>query len=216
MAGGVARLAVDVDRGGPGTAQRRRTPRGTRGADLAMPHRHLAAVGHVDALAAMIHLHLMRFGGERGAKQQPGSGDEAHEHSPSAVPRAILPGGPIDICRPAHAATASRQAETYHYIGVTGPARYAWRMSRFLAPAALFAACLATPVAATGLSPAEARMKATIAADAARNEALLERLVLQNSGTLNLPGVARVGEMMRAELAPLGFDVRWVDMKDTG
>jgi glutamate carboxypeptidase len=89
-------------------------------------------------------------------------------------------------------------------------------MSRFLAPAALFAACLATPVAATGLSPAEARMKATIAADAARNEALLERLVLQNSGTLNLPGVARVGEMMRAELAPLGFEVRWVDMKDTG
>lgn len=89
-------------------------------------------------------------------------------------------------------------------------------MSRFLAPAALLAACLATPGVAAGLSPAEARMKAAIAADATRNEALLERLVLQNSGTLNLPGVAKVGEMMRAELAPLGFDVRWVDMKDTG
>ncbi len=49
-----------------------------------------------------------------------------------------------------------------------------------------------------------------------RSIALLERLVNQNSGTLNLAGVAAVGEMVRAELEPLGFTVRWIDMRETG
>ena len=66
------------------------------------------------------------------------------------------------------------------------------------------------------LTPAEARMQATVAAEAPRSEALLERLVEQNSGSLNLDGVTKVGDMMRAELAPLGFAVRWVDMRATG
>lgn len=61
-----------------------------------------------------------------------------------------------------------------------------------------------------------ARMKSTIDAEQERNIALLERLVLQNSGSLNLAGVTKVGEMMRAELAPLGFAVRWIDMRETG
>ena len=43
--------------------------------------------------------------------------------------------------------------------------------------------------------------------------ALLEKLVNQNSGTLNLAGVKTVGEMMRAELEPLGFKVEWLDMQ---
>ena len=38
----------------------------------------------------------------------------------------------------------------------------------------------------------------------------------RNSGTLNLEGVRAVGAMVRAELEPLGFDVRWVDMAATG
>lgn len=59
-------------------------------------------------------------------------------------------------------------------------------------------------------------MQAAVAAEAPRSEALLERLVEQNSGSLNLDGVTKVGAMMRAELAPLGFDVRWVDMRATG
>ncbi len=59
-------------------------------------------------------------------------------------------------------------------------------------------------------------MKATIDAEAPRHEALLEKLVRQNSGSLNLAGVKAVGEMMRAELAPLGFTVEWVDMAETG
>jgi glutamate carboxypeptidase len=76
-------------------------------------------------------------------------------------------------------------------------------------------ALLATPAAAQ-LSPAERTMQATVAAEAPRHEALLERLVLQNSGTLNLMGVRRVGDAVRAELEPLGFQVRWVDMAATG
>jgi len=50
-------------------------------------------------------------------------------------------------------------------------------------------------------TPAEKNMAATVAAEASRQEALLERLVNINSGSLNLPGVTKVGEMMRAELA---------------
>ena len=41
--------------------------------------------------------------------------------------------------------------------------------------------------------------------------ALLERVVNINSGTLNLPGVQRVGEIFRTELDGLGFRTRWVD-----
>ena len=52
--------------------------------------------------------------------------------------------------------------------------------------------------------------------EADRHVALLERLVNRNSGSLNLAGVAAVGEMMRAELEPLGFEVRWIDMRETG
>lgn len=55
-------------------------------------------------------------------------------------------------------------------------------------------------------------MVATIDAGAERDLVLLQRLVDQNSGTRNFAGVQAVSEMMRAELEPLGFKVRWVDM----
>lgn len=79
----------------------------------------------------------------------------------------------------------------------------------------LLALLLATPAAAK-LSPAETRMQAAVAADAPAMEALLEKLVRQNSGTLNLAGVRKVGDMVRGELEPLGFQVRWIDMAETG
>lgn len=60
-----------------------------------------------------------------------------------------------------------------------------------------------------------ARLAAAATADAGYDAALLQRLVDQNSGTLNLPGVRAAGEIMRAELEPLGFRVRWVDMAAT-
>ena len=79
----------------------------------------------------------------------------------------------------------------------------------------LLALALATPAMAK-LTPAETRMQAAVTADAPRMEALLEQLVRQNSGTLNLEGVRRVGDMVRAELEPLGFQVRWIDMAESG
>ncbi len=84
---------------------------------------------------------------------------------------------------------------------------------RILACLALF--LLAAPAAAQ-LSPAERRMNEIVAAEADRHVGLLERLVNQNSGTLNRAGVTAVGQMMREQLEPLGFTVRWVDMAETG
>jgi glutamate carboxypeptidase len=80
---------------------------------------------------------------------------------------------------------------------------------------ALLGAALALAIsvpAAAKLSKAEAKMAATVDAEYERSVALLERLVNQNSGTLNFEGVRKVAEMMRAELEPLGFKVEWQDM----
>ena len=87
--------------------------------------------------------------------------------------------------------------------------------SRTLACGLLFALSV---VPCLGASPSadEQRLRASIEADQPHAIALLERLVNQNSGTLNLPGVTAVGEMVCAELEPLGFDVQWIDMRATG
>jgi len=85
------------------------------------------------------------------------------------------------------------------------------RLSLALAALALVPA----PVSAK-LSPAEGRMIKTVDAEQARTLAMLEKWVDQNSGSLNLEGVTRVGEMLRAELEPLGFKVQWIDMRPTG
>ncbi|WP_286711314.1 MULTISPECIES: M20/M25/M40 family metallo-hydrolase [unclassified Sphingomonas] len=70
----------------------------------------------------------------------------------------------------------------------------------------------AAPAAAQGLSKPEKAIDRTVDAEFERSVALLARLVDQNSGTLNLQGVAKIGEMMRAELEPLGFVVSWKPM----
>jgi glutamate carboxypeptidase len=66
------------------------------------------------------------------------------------------------------------------------------------------------------LTPAERTMVQTVHSEQARNVSLLQKLVDQNSGTLNLDGVEEVGRLVRAELEPLGFEVRWLDMRETG
>ena len=82
---------------------------------------------------------------------------------------------------------------------------------------AFLALLIALPAAAAAqLTPAERRMAQTVEQESERSIALLERLVNQNSGTLNLEGVATVGRMVREELEPLGFEVNWVDMAETG
>ena len=82
----------------------------------------------------------------------------------------------------------------------------------------LLAIALATlPAPAhAGLSGPERRMIQTVERERERTIELLERLVNQNSGSLNLPGVEAVGKMMRAELEPLGFETRWIPMAETG
>lgn len=89
-------------------------------------------------------------------------------------------------------------------------------MLRFAAAALLLAPLAAPLPAAAATTPTENRMKAVIEQEAPRHEALLEKLVRQNSGSLNSAGVKAVGEMMRAELEPLGFKVDWIDMAQTG
>ena len=66
--------------------------------------------------------------------------------------------------------------------------------------------------ASAQLSKAEAKMAATVDAEYERSVALLERMVNQNSGTMNFDGVRKIADMMRAELAPLGFSFEWQDM----
>lgn len=74
----------------------------------------------------------------------------------------------------------------------------------------------AAPAAdAPRLSAAEARMATTVDADYEASVALLERLVNQNSGTMNQPGVARVGTMMAEPLRALGFTVTWKPLPQT-
>lgn len=91
-------------------------------------------------------------------------------------------------------------------------------MQSFTFPACVAAfALLSTAVAADATpSRAEQRMAAFVVSDAPRGEALLERMVLQNSGTLNLEGVRAVGAMVRPELESLGFTVEWRDMTAIG
>ncbi|MDG5489895.1 M20/M25/M40 family metallo-hydrolase [Sphingomonas sp. BGYR3] len=80
----------------------------------------------------------------------------------------------------------------------------------------LFAAAMAALLPLTPSTAQEPALAAAVKADAARGEALLKTLVEQNSGSRNLAGVKRVGELVRAELTELGFDARWVDMRETG
>lgn len=75
-------------------------------------------------------------------------------------------------------------------------------------------ASLACWPAYAALSRAEAKMVATVDAEYERSVALLEKLVNQNSGTLNLAGVTEVGKMMRSEFEALGFNVAWKPMHE--
>lgn len=72
------------------------------------------------------------------------------------------------------------------------------------------------PILAAASEPEETRMISTITAEHERNVSLLQRLVEINSGTMNFDGVEQVGQLLAAELEPLGFEVRWIPMADAG
>ncbi|MFC7536442.1 M20/M25/M40 family metallo-hydrolase [Sphingomonas sp. GCM10030256] len=78
------------------------------------------------------------------------------------------------------------------------------------------AALLIASPAAAKLTPSEQRIQVTVAAEQGRTLALLERMVNQNSGTQNIAGVEAVARLVRAELEPLGFAVRWIPLAETG
>ena len=80
---------------------------------------------------------------------------------------------------------------------------------------ALLSATVAT-VAPAALTAPEKQMMVTVDAERERTLAMLERWVNVNSGSHNLAGVEAVGKMVRAELEPLGFAVRWIPMTETG
>jgi glutamate carboxypeptidase len=80
---------------------------------------------------------------------------------------------------------------------------------------ALAAALVVATPAQAALSSAERRMIATVDAEQARSIALLERLVNQNSGSLNIEGVTKVGAMLRPEFEALGFKVEWKPLPET-
>ena len=59
-------------------------------------------------------------------------------------------------------------------------------------------------------------MVAVVAKQEGEAIGLLEKLVNQNSGSMNVEGVTKVGMMMRAELEALGLQTRWVPMDKAG
>jgi glutamate carboxypeptidase len=85
-------------------------------------------------------------------------------------------------------------------------------MKRSAAALLLVLALSPAGIAHAALSPSEQKMGATVEAEYDRTVALLEKLVNQNSGSMNIAGVTAVGDMIRPELEALGFKVEWKPM----
>lgn len=81
-------------------------------------------------------------------------------------------------------------------------------MFRTAIAAFLLTSAFATPALAK-LSPQESKMRATVESEYERSVALLERMVNQNSGTMNVAGVEAVRDMVVPELTALGFKTQW-------
>ncbi|WP_374957464.1 M20/M25/M40 family metallo-hydrolase [Gilvibacter sp.] len=77
-----------------------------------------------------------------------------------------------------------------------------------------FLLMLALPFIGNGqeLSEVEKKIIAAVAANKAEQLDFLKAVVNTNSGTLNLKGVRKVGEMMGRAFNNIGFTSRWVDM----
>jgi glutamate carboxypeptidase len=88
--------------------------------------------------------------------------------------------------------------------------------SRLLSAALGALALLFTAPASAALSPAEQIMIRTVDAEQQRTTDFLQRIVDQNSGTMNLAGVEAVRRMVEPEFQQLGFTTQWIDMKAAG
>jgi glutamate carboxypeptidase len=76
----------------------------------------------------------------------------------------------------------------------------------------LFTLFSAGAFGAEHLSAVESRIVQTVDASSSESNALLEKLVNINSGTLNPAGVRAVADVLRPEFEKLGFQVRWIPM----
>jgi glutamate carboxypeptidase len=86
-------------------------------------------------------------------------------------------------------------------------------MLRRILPVLALCVTVAVPsLAQNGLSPVERRIVRAAEAEVPAAIALVERTVNVNSGTLNVAGVRRVGEMYRALLESMGFTVQWAEV----
>lgn len=77
-------------------------------------------------------------------------------------------------------------------------------------------ALLGAGQASAALSPAEKVMVRTVDSEQQRTTAFLQRIVDQNSGTMNIAGVEAVRQMVESEFQKLGFRTQWIDMKAAG
>ncbi|WHO40815.1 M20/M25/M40 family metallo-hydrolase [Sphingobium sp. AP49] len=85
-------------------------------------------------------------------------------------------------------------------------------MRNKIVKAALCGAMLLATTAQAALSPAEQKIGASVDAGHAPAIGLLEKLVNQNSGSMNIAGVKAVADMLRPEFEALGFTVTWKPM----
>jgi glutamate carboxypeptidase len=80
------------------------------------------------------------------------------------------------------------------------------------APSGAPGVATAAPAGPVTLSTEETRLRDYVRAHHEDDVALLEKAVNISSGTQNLAGVRRVGDLFGAELAAMGFTVRWAEM----
>lgn len=74
---------------------------------------------------------------------------------------------------------------------------------------------LSSTLSAQLLTKPEQAVLASVNQQMPQTEALLEKVVNINSGTLNLEGVRSVGKLMAAEFDKLGFKTEWVSLPDS-
>ena len=74
---------------------------------------------------------------------------------------------------------------------------------------------VATPATAELSKPEQAMLK-TVDSEQSRTVGFLQRMVDQNSGTMNIAGVEAVRRMVEPEFRELGFKTEWIDMKAAG
>jgi glutamate carboxypeptidase len=84
--------------------------------------------------------------------------------------------------------------------------------SSFMICTAFLALAPSVVTAQPKLSKQERRIREYVAKNRDAQVAYLERVVNISSGTMNFPGVRRVGEVFRASLDSLGFETRWIPM----